>query len=78
MLIVVNPDGTAGGGASLLDEIVRVGARWMPAAALEAEVSAHIVELADERDSEGRRLAVRHGYRQSRKVPVSRLAGSVL
>ncbi|MGW2724071.1 IS256 family transposase [Streptomyces sp. NPDC001492] len=55
-------------GSSLIDEIVRVGARRMPAAALEAEVNAYIAELADQRDEHGRRLVVRNGYHQPRKV----------
>lgn len=40
----------------------------MLAAALEAEVNACIAELADERDDKGRRLVVRNGYHQPRKV----------
>jgi transposase-like protein len=53
---------------ALLDEIVREGARWMPAAALEAEVNAHIGELTDERSDKGCRLVVRNGYHQPRRV----------
>ncbi|MGW5482967.1 transposase, partial [Streptomyces sp. NPDC004008] len=68
MLTVVNEDGTTPSGSSLLDEIVREGARRMLAAALEAEVNAYIAELADERDVKGRRLVVRNGYHQPRKV----------
>ncbi|MFI6360659.1 IS256 family transposase [Streptomyces sp. NPDC050743] len=68
MLTVVNEDGTTPSGNSLLDEIVREGARRMLAAALEAEVNAHIAELADERDDKGRRLVVRNGHHQPRKV----------
>lgn len=68
MLTVVNEDGTTPSGSSLLDEIVREGARRMLAAALEAEVNAYIAELADERDAKGRRLVVRNGYHQPRKV----------
>jgi putative transposase len=52
----------------LLDEIVREGARRMLAAALEAEVNAYIAEFADERDAAGRRLVVRNGHHQPRKV----------
>lgn len=40
----------------------------MLAAALEAEVNSHIAELADQRDESGRRLVVRNGYHQTRKV----------
>ncbi|MET7320534.1 IS256 family transposase [Streptomyces sp. NPDC005549] len=68
MLTVVNADGTTPSGSSVLDEVVREGARRMLAAALEAEVNAYIVELADEGDARGRRLVVRNGYHQPRKV----------
>ncbi|MFD0504206.1 IS256 family transposase [Streptomyces chiangmaiensis] len=75
MLTVVNEDGTTPSGSSLLDEIVREGARRMLAAALEAEVNAYIAELADERDDKGRRMVVRNGYHQPRKVTTA--AGAV-
>lgn len=68
MLSVVNADGTTADGSSLIDEIVREGARRMLAAALEAEVNAYIAELADQRDDKGHRLVVRNGYHQPRKV----------
>ncbi|MEG3632114.1 IS256 family transposase [Streptomyces poriticola] len=68
MLSVVNADGTTADGSSLIDEIVREGARRMLAAALEAEVNTYIAELADQRDDAGRRLVVRNGYHQPRKV----------
>lgn len=67
MLTVVNEDGTTRD-CSPLDEIVREGARRMLAAALETEVNSHIGELAHERDDNGRRLVVRNGYHQPRKV----------
>ncbi|MFJ5213453.1 IS256 family transposase [Streptomyces sp. NPDC088354] len=51
-----------------MDEIVREGARRMLAGALEAEVKAYITELADERDEWGRRLVVRNGHHQPRKI----------
>jgi putative transposase len=60
-------DGSAPNG-SLIDEIVREGARRMLAAALEAEVNACIAELADQRDGNGRRPVVRNGYHQPRSV----------
>lgn len=47
----------------------------MLAAALEAEVNAHIAELADQRDDKGHRLVVRNGYHQPRSVTT--LAGAV-
>ena len=52
MLTVVNPDGSTKDD-SLLDEIVREGARRMLAAALEAEVNSYIAELAHERTRRG-------------------------
>ncbi|WP_393063362.1 IS256 family transposase [Streptomyces sp. LN549] len=67
MLSVVNADGTTETG-SLIDDIVREGARRMLAAALEAEVNSYIAELTDQRDDIGRRLVVRNGYHQPRKV----------
>ncbi|MFJ2915574.1 IS256 family transposase [Streptomyces sp. NPDC087228] len=70
MLTVVNPDGSTPNG-SLIDEIVREGARRMLAAALEAEVNAYIAELAGERDESGHRLVVRNGHHQPRKVTTS-------
>ncbi|MDX6346219.1 MAG: hypothetical protein QOF84_1009, partial [Streptomyces sp.] len=74
MLTVVNDDGSTRDG-SLIDEIVRDGARRMLAAALEAEVNSYIAELADQRGGDGRRLVVRNGYHQPRKVTT--VAGAV-
>lgn len=74
MLSVVNADGSTPDG-SLIDEIVREGARRMLAAALEAEVNAYMAELADQRDGNGRRLVVRNGYHQPRSVTTA--AGAV-
>ena len=53
---------------SLMDDIVREGARRMLAAALEAEVNQYIAELAGERDEVGRRLVVRNGHHRERTV----------
>jgi transposase-like protein len=64
----VNEDGSTHSGSSLIDDIVREGARRMLAAALEAEVNAYIAKLAEQRDEHGRRLVVRNGYHQPRKV----------
>jgi hypothetical protein len=61
--------------ASLIDEIVREGARRMLAQALQAEVDAYIARFADERDSRGRRLVVCNGYHRRRLVLTS--AGAV-
>jgi transposase-like protein len=57
-----------GAGRSLLDEIVRDGARQMLAAALQAEVAAYVEQFADQVDADGRRLVVRNGYHHEREV----------
>ncbi|GEB24986.1 IS256 family transposase [Brevibacterium aurantiacum] len=59
------------GGGSLLDEIVRDGAKQMLAAALQAEVAAYIEAHAHEIDEDGHRLVVRNGHHQSREVTTS-------
>ncbi|MFT0846329.1 IS256 family transposase [Actinomycetaceae bacterium L2_0104] len=69
-----NVDAATGGG-SLLDQIVRDGARQMLAAALQAEVAAYIAAHAEEVDEHGHRLVVRNGYHQPREV--STAAGAV-
>src|SRR5919107_3212608 len=61
--------------SSLIDEIVREGARRMLAEALQAEVDAYIAQFRDERDEAGRRLVVRNGSHQPREVLTS--AGAV-
>jgi transposase-like protein len=60
---------------SLIDQIVRDGARQMLAAALQAEVAAYIGQLADVRDENGRRMVVRNGTAEPRTVLTS--AGAV-
>jgi putative transposase len=55
-------------GRSLLDEIVRDGARQMLAAALQAEVAAYIDAHCHLVDDDGRRLVVRNGYHDERDV----------
>lgn len=62
-------------GVSLLDEIVRDGARKMLTAALQAEVAAFVDAHADQVDENGRRLVVRNGSHQAREVVTS--AGAV-
>jgi hypothetical protein len=57
-----------GGGSSLIDEIVREGARRMLAAALQAEVSDYIARFTGELDENGRRLVVRNGTAQPQQV----------
>jgi transposase-like protein len=68
------PAGPVDGG-SLLDEIVRDGARRMLAAALEAEVAAYVAVHAAELDEHGHRLVVRNGHAVPRQVLTS--AGAV-
>src|SRR5919199_6411399 len=76
VLTVVPEDGSVeGGSSSLVDEIVRDGARRMLAAALEAEVDAYLAEFAGERDEAGRRLVVRNGHARPRQVTTA--AGAV-
>jgi transposase-like protein len=68
-------DDPRGAGSSLIDEIVRDGARRMLAEALQAEVDAYIAQFIGERDENGRRLVVRNGSHQPREVLTS--AGAV-
>jgi putative transposase len=67
VLTVVNADWTTPNGA-LIDEVLREGARRMLAAALEAGVSTCLVQLAGQRDEDGRRLVVRNGHHAERTV----------
>ena len=60
---------------SLIDEIVREGARRMLAEALRAEVDAYIAAFCAERDENRRRLVVRNGFHEPREVLTS--AGAV-
>jgi putative transposase len=55
-------------GASLLDEVVRDGARAMLAAALQAEVAAYVDTHRGEVDEAGHRLVVRNGHHAARTV----------
>ncbi|MEZ0112885.1 hypothetical protein ABH920_006909 [Catenulispora sp. EB89] len=70
MLTVVDADRMTPNG-SLIDEIVREGARRMLAAALEAEVNAYLAELAEVRAEHGRRLVVRDGHDTERTMTTS-------
>ncbi len=70
-----NDETAVAAGGSLLDEIVRDGARQMLAAALQAEVAAYVEAFADELDEAGRRLVVRNGHHQPREVTTA--AGAV-
>ena len=75
MLTVTNNDeetpAAAESRGSVLDEIVRDGARRMLAAALEAEVAAYVEAQVDQVDGDGRRLVVRNGHHQPRQVLTS-------
>jgi len=70
-----NEHGPVGVGGSLLDELVRDGARQMLAAALRAEVGAYVEAFTQEVDEAGRRLVVRNGYHEPREVATA--AGAV-
>jgi putative transposase len=67
--------GSSSSPGSLIDEIVREGARRMLAAALLAEADAYCAEFTAERDETGHRLVVRNGYAVPRQVMTS--AGAV-
>jgi len=81
MLTVVHDPGSsnedAGASRSLLDEIVRDGARQMLAAALTAEVAAYVDQFSDQVDERGRRLVVRNGHHHQREVLTAAGAVSV-
>jgi hypothetical protein len=70
-VLTVVPDPAArdsAGPSSLIDEIVREGARRMLAEALQAEAAGYIARFAAECGEDGRRLVVRNGYHQPRTV----------
>jgi hypothetical protein len=81
MLTVVHDEDSsnedAAAGRSLLDEIVRDGARQMLEAALKAEVAVYVERFADPLDDNGHRLVVRNGYHQQRDVLTAAGAVSV-
>src|SRR4051794_11081834 len=74
-MLTVVPDLPGIAGSSVLDELVREGARRMLAAALEAEVAAYVDAHAGEVDERGRRLVVRNGHGEPRQVMTA--AGAV-
>src|SRR5947209_2853379 len=65
----------AGASGSVLDELVREGARRMLAAALEAEVAGYVDAHRGEVDERGHRMVVRNGHAESRRVMTA--AGAV-
>ncbi len=73
--IVEDPAEPNPAGGSMLDEIVRDGARLMLAAALQAEVAAFVDAHRGEVDEQGRRLVVRDGFHAVREVTTA--AGAV-
>src|SRR3954464_14119334 len=75
MLTVVPDSAGTAGSTSVLDELVREGARRMLAAALEAEVAAYVEAHCGEGDEHGRRLVVRNGHAEARQVMTA--AGAV-
>src|SRR5258708_3886732 len=75
VLTVVADSGSTRDGTSLLDDVVREGARRMLAAALEAGGAPYLADRAGQRDQGGRRLVVRNGYRCPRQVATS--AGAI-
>jgi transposase-like protein len=76
LTVVPDPAGRdSAGSSSLIDEIVRAGARRMLAEALQAEVDAYVAAFSAECGEDGRRLVVRNGYHEPRQVLTS--AGSV-
>jgi len=80
LTVVHDADGSndnAGASRSVLDEIVRDGARQMLEAALKAEVAVYVAEFAGRVDEDGRRLVVRNGYHREREVLTAAGAVSV-
>jgi len=71
-----NAHASAGVGGSLLDGLVRDGARAMLAAALQAQVAAYVDAHAGEVDQAGHRLVVRNGYHQPREVATAAGGGA--
>jgi transposase-like protein len=74
LTVVADPEvtpATPAPSASLIDDIVRDGARRMLAAALEAEVAAYIDAHAGQLGEDGCRLVVRNGHAVPRQVLTS-------
>jgi transposase-like protein len=64
------PVGEDNEGRVTLDDLAREGARRMIAAALEAEVEQYVSSFTEEVDEDGKRLVVRNGHAQERRVTV--------
>jgi transposase-like protein len=75
MLSVVTNEQSHAELATDLDELVREGARWMLAAALEAEVDAYLAAHTELTDERGHRLVRRNGHAPARTL--STAAGQV-
>jgi transposase-like protein len=75
--VVQEESGSNEASGSLLDQIVRDGARQMLAAALQTEVAAYIEAHADQVDEAGHRLVVRNGHHTEREVTTAAGAVSV-
>jgi putative transposase len=68
MLRVVHDEGTRAEFASVLDDIVREGARRMLIAALQSEADAYVAEAKTERADNGHALVTRNGRGKERTV----------
>ena len=64
------PVGEDNEGRISLDDLAREGALRMIAAALEAEVDEYVRSFVEERDEDGKRLVVRNGKANERKLTV--------
>lgn len=53
---------------SILEEVIREGARKMLQAAIEQEVTDYINSLSDKTDEKGRRMVIRNGYLPERSI----------
>ena len=68
VLKIVETEPAIGNSQSILDDLVREGARRMLAAALEIEVETYIQNHVAEVDGDGHRLVVRNGTSPSRTI----------
>ncbi len=63
-----SPEAAGGESRSVLDEIVREGARRMLQSALEAEVAEYIAQFSNVVDTKGHRVVVRNGHLPERDL----------